>query len=105
MPGGVAPKFGCLKRCLALHGGVAATVAGVALHCATKPKCAQGYPAQRLAPLRERQSIAQKGVRAIHARNLQLELGTRKGGEHRGGEGSETFLERKWVLRRFPGAS
>ena len=32
-------------------------------------------------------------------------LGKRKGGEHRKGEGSETFLERKWVLRRFPGAS
>ena len=29
MPGGVAPK-------IALHGDVAATVAGVALHCATK---------------------------------------------------------------------
>ena len=24
----------------------------------------------------------------------------RRGGEHRRGEGSETFLERKWVLRR-----
>ena len=32
-------------------------------------------------------------------------LWQRKGGEHRRGEGSETFLERKWVLRRFPGAS
>ena len=31
-------------------------------------------------------------------------LGQRKGGEHRTGEGSETFLE-KWVLRRFPVAS
>ena len=31
--------------------------------------------------------------------------GKRKGGEHRRGEGSETFLERKWLLRRFPGAS
>ena len=35
MPGGVAPKFGCLKRCRATR-GVAATVAGLALHCATK---------------------------------------------------------------------
>ena len=34
MPAGVAPKFGSEK--VALHGGVAATVAGVALHCATK---------------------------------------------------------------------
>ena len=31
-----------------------------------------------------------------------LRLKTRRGGEHRRGEGSETFLERKWVLRRFP---
>ena len=28
-----------------------------------------------------------------------------QGVEHRRGEGSETFLERKWVLRRFPGDS
>ena len=35
MLGGVAPKFGSEKG-VALHGGVAATVAGVALHCATK---------------------------------------------------------------------
>ena len=35
MPGGGAPKFGSLKRCRATR-GVAATVAGVALHCATK---------------------------------------------------------------------
>ena len=33
------------------------------------------------------------------------ELKTRRGGEHRRGEGSETFLERKWVLRRFPEVS
>ena len=32
-------------------------------------------------------------------------LKTRRGGEHRRGEGSETFLERKWVLRRFPEVS
>ena len=32
-------------------------------------------------------------------------LKTRKGGEHRRGEGSETFLQRKWVLRRFPEVS
>ena len=31
VPGGVAPKFGSEKG-VALHGGVAATVAGVALH-------------------------------------------------------------------------
>ena len=31
VPGGVAPKFGSAV----LHGGVAATIAGVALHCAT----------------------------------------------------------------------
>ena len=37
MPGGVAPKFGSEKG-VALHGGVAATVAGVAPHCATKDK-------------------------------------------------------------------
>ena len=29
----------------------------------------------------------------------------RREGEHRRGEGSETFLERKWVLRRFPEVS
>ena len=46
-PGGVAPKFGSEKvsRC-----GVAGTVAGVALHCATKPgtvlqiRCANARP-------------------------------------------------------------
>ena len=32
----------------------------------------------------------------------QQKLKTRRGGEHRRGEGSETFLERKRVLRRFP---
>ena len=32
-------------------------------------------------------------------------LKTRRGGEHRRGEGSETFLERKLVLRRFPEVS
>ena len=32
-------------------------------------------------------------------------LKTRRGGEHRRGEGSETLLERKWVLRRFPEVS
>ena len=32
-------------------------------------------------------------------------LKTRRGGEHRRGEGSETFLERKWVPRRFPEVS
>ena len=70
-PGGVAPRFGCLKRCRATPGGVAATVAGVALHCAAKTK-----------------------------------MKTHRGGEHRGGgEGSETFSERRWVLRRLPGAS
>ena len=37
VPGGVAPKFGS-EIGVALHGGVAATVAGVALHCATKPQ-------------------------------------------------------------------
>ena len=36
---------------------------------------------------------------------LAPRLGKRKGGEHRRGEDSETFLERNWVLRRFPGAS
>ena len=30
---------------------------------------------------------------------------TRRGGERRRGEGSETFFERKWVLRRFPEVS
>ena len=35
VPGGVAPKFGSEK--VSRYGGVAATVAGVALHCATKP--------------------------------------------------------------------
>ena len=35
VPGGVAPKFGS-EKVSRLHGGVAATVAGVALHCATK---------------------------------------------------------------------
>ena len=33
IPGGVAPKFGSEK---VSHEGVAGTVAGVALHCATK---------------------------------------------------------------------
>ena len=32
-------------------------------------------------------------------------LKTCSGGEHRRGEGTETFLERKWVLRRFPEVS
>ena len=41
VPGGVAPKFGS-EKVVALHGGVAATVAGVALHCATKGR---GIPA------------------------------------------------------------
>ena len=31
--------------------------------------------------------------------------GIAKGVSIEGGEGSETFLERKWLLRRFPGAS
>ena len=33
---GVAPKFWLSEKVVALHGGVAATVTGVALHCATK---------------------------------------------------------------------
>ena len=37
VPGGVAPKTWVWKG-VALHGGVAATIAGVALHCATKLK-------------------------------------------------------------------
>ena len=28
-----------------------------------------------------------------------------RGGEHRRGEGSETFLQKKWLLRRFPEVS
>ena len=32
-------------------------------------------------------------------------LKTCRGGEHRRAEGSESFLERKWVLRRFPEVS
>ena len=42
MPGGVAPTFGS-EKVVALHGGVAATVAGVALHCATKVRVAAPY--------------------------------------------------------------
>ena len=34
--------------------------------------------------------------------NNCFSLKTCRGGEHRRGEGSETFLERKWVVRRFP---
>ena len=34
-----------------------------------------------------------------------LWVGNCKGGEHRRGESSETFLERRWVLRSCPGAS
>ena len=62
---------------------------------------------------RERDGIAAKLLRCGIAsealrRNMPLSpsmpiLGQRKGGEHRRGEGCETFLARKWVLRRISG--
>ena len=40
----------------------------------------------------------------VRAPAPQIVAAAQGGGEHRRGEGSETFLERKWVLRRFRGA-